>query len=189
MLHGSTRTAVVDRATKCPYCEICKTVLQGERKDSWLSPPTACNSSVQDQYIRKSYMQHMHRMAKATAWVTPSPFSAQTIRNRLREAKLRAWKPDVRKVLPRHHWEHYAILYTLERDCFRGWASVTVFGGIGLSLLSLQAVLTLCVTEKKSSSLLVCFWKKHAVNLRLPEKSSRDRSPLPAAIFSTNETL
>uniref|UniRef100_A0AAZ3NU72 Transposase Tc1-like domain-containing protein n=1 Tax=Oncorhynchus tshawytscha TaxID=74940 RepID=A0AAZ3NU72_ONCTS len=48
-------------------------------------------------------------MATTTARVTPGmhnpSISAQTDRNRLREAGLRACRPVVRQVLTRHHWQ------------------------------------------------------------------------------------
>uniref|UniRef100_A0A8C8FFD1 Transposase Tc1-like domain-containing protein n=1 Tax=Oncorhynchus tshawytscha TaxID=74940 RepID=A0A8C8FFD1_ONCTS len=55
--------------------------------------------------------------------------------------------------------ERYTEASTLERDRFGGGGSVMVCGAvchsiIGLSLLSLQAISTLCVTGKTSSSLM-----------------------------------
>ena len=48
-------------------------------------------------------------METTTARVTPGThnpsISAQTVRNRLREAGLRACRPVVRQVLTRHHWQ------------------------------------------------------------------------------------
>ena len=63
-------------------------------------------TTAQDRYIRTSHLQDRYRMATTTARVTPGmhnhSISAQTVRNRLREAGLRACRPFVRQVLTRH---------------------------------------------------------------------------------------
>ena len=63
---------------------------------------------AQDRYIRTSHLRDRYRMV-TTARVTPGThnpsISAQTVRNRLREAGLRACIPVVRQVLTRHHWK------------------------------------------------------------------------------------
>ena len=130
-----------------------------------------------------------------------SLISAQTVRNRLREAGQRACRPVVRQVLTRHHrqqrhlwaqthrrWTRQVwrkVLFTDEsRFCLtRGdgrivfiiegmsvtprpvlwnginlevkgpsWSGEVCHSIIGLSLLSLQAISTLCITGKTSSS-------------------------------------
>ena len=60
------------------------------------------------RHLRTSQLQDRYRMATTTARVTPGThnpsISAQTVRNRLREAGLRACRPVVvRQVLTRHH--------------------------------------------------------------------------------------
>uniref|UniRef100_A0AAZ3Q9J0 Transposase Tc1-like domain-containing protein n=1 Tax=Oncorhynchus tshawytscha TaxID=74940 RepID=A0AAZ3Q9J0_ONCTS len=155
-------------------------------------------------------------MATTTARVTPGmhnpSISAQTVRNRLREAGLMACRPVIRQVLTRHHrqqhrlwaqthrhwtrqdWqkvlfhdesrfcltrgdgrirvyqrrnERYTEACTLEPDRFEGGGSIMVWSGamchsiIGLSLLSLQAISMLCVTEKTSSFLMWYFLQAH----------------------------
>ena len=61
---------------------------------------------AQDRYIQTSHLWDRCRMA-TTARVTPGThnpsISAQTVRNRLREAGLRTCRPVVRQVLTRHH--------------------------------------------------------------------------------------
>ena len=142
-------------------------------------------------------------MATTIAQVTPgidNPYiSAQTVRNRLREAGLSTCRP----VLTRHHrqqhrlwaqthccwtrqdWqkvlftesgfcltrgdgqihvyrqrnECYTEACTLERDRFLevedpSWSGAVCHSINGLSLLSLQAISTLCVIGKTSSSLM-----------------------------------
>jgi hypothetical protein len=60
-----------------------------------------------DRYIRTSHLRDRYRMATITARDTPGmhnlSISAQTVRNRLREAGLGACRPVVRQVLTRHH--------------------------------------------------------------------------------------
>uniref|UniRef100_A0A8C7G2D6 Transposase n=1 Tax=Oncorhynchus kisutch TaxID=8019 RepID=A0A8C7G2D6_ONCKI len=62
---------------------------------------------AQDRCIRTSHLRDRYRMATTTARVTPGKhnpsISAQTVRNRLREAGLSACRPVVRQVLNRHH--------------------------------------------------------------------------------------
>ena len=103
LLQGGMRTADVASATNC---EMPKTVLQGDRTDSWSS--LQWQTTAQDRYIQKSHLQDRYRMATTTAQVTPGmhnpSISAQTVRNRLREVRLRACRPVVSQVLTRHHW-------------------------------------------------------------------------------------
>ena len=66
-------------------------------------------------------------MATTTARVTPgmhnTSISAQTVRNRLREAGLRACRPVVKQVLTRHHW------HCLTHRCWtrHDWQKVPIF--------------------------------------------------------------
>ena len=111
MLQGGMRTADVARAINCnvrtmrrlrqPYRETRQTA------DPPRSGRPRATTPSQDQYIRTSHLRDRHRMATTTARVTPgtknSSISAQTVRNRLREAGLRVCRPVVRQVLTRHH--------------------------------------------------------------------------------------
>ena len=68
---------------------------------------------AKDRYIRTSHLRDRYRMATTTARVTlgmhnPS-ISAQTARNRLREAGLRACRPVVRQVLTRYHRQQHRL--------------------------------------------------------------------------------
>uniref|UniRef100_A0AAZ3P9X0 Transposase Tc1-like domain-containing protein n=1 Tax=Oncorhynchus tshawytscha TaxID=74940 RepID=A0AAZ3P9X0_ONCTS len=153
-----------------------------------------------------SHQRDRYRMATTTARVTPGThnpsISAQTVRNRLREAGLRACRPVVRQVLTRHHRQQRRLRAQTPvagpdrtgKKCSslmsRGFVSPGVMVGfafivkgmsitprpvlwsgidlevegpsrsgtvchsiIGLSL-SLQAISTLCVIGKTSSSLM-----------------------------------
>ena len=94
------------------------------------------NTGVQKN-IRKSYLRDMYRMATTTAGVTPGThnpsISAQTVHNRLREARLRACRPVVRQVLNRHHrqqrrlWEQTHRRWTRQdwqKVLFHWWVKV-----------------------------------------------------------------
>ncbi|XP_071184961.1 uncharacterized protein [Salvelinus alpinus] len=138
---------------------------------------------AQDRYIRISHLRDRYRMATTTVQVAPAthnpPISAQNVHNRLREAGLRACKSVVRQVLTRHHrqqrrlwaqthrrWtrqDWQKVLFTDEPVLWSGidlevegpsWSGAVYHSIIGLSLLSLQAISTLCVTGKTSSSLI-----------------------------------
>ena len=109
MLQGGMRTADVARATNCNvrtmrplrqrYRETGRTV------DHPRSGRPRVTTPAQDRYIRTSHLRY--RMATTTARVTPGThnpsISAQTVRNRMREAGLRACRPVVSQVLTRHH--------------------------------------------------------------------------------------
>uniref|UniRef100_A0AAZ3RCA6 Transposase Tc1-like domain-containing protein n=1 Tax=Oncorhynchus tshawytscha TaxID=74940 RepID=A0AAZ3RCA6_ONCTS len=77
----------------------------GQTVDHPRSGRPRVTTPAQDRYIRTSHLQDCYRMATTTARVTPGTHnhSAQTVRNRLREAGLRACRPVVRQVLTRHH--------------------------------------------------------------------------------------
>uniref|UniRef100_A0AAZ3RD48 Transposase Tc1-like domain-containing protein n=1 Tax=Oncorhynchus tshawytscha TaxID=74940 RepID=A0AAZ3RD48_ONCTS len=68
-------------------------------------------------------------MATTTARVIPEmhkpSISAQTVRNRLREAELRDCRPVVRQVLTRHHWQQH-WLWAPTRRCWtrQDWQKV-----------------------------------------------------------------
>ncbi|XP_071254148.1 uncharacterized protein [Salvelinus alpinus] len=110
MLQGGMRTADVGRAMNCNvrtvrrlsqrYREVGRTV------DRPRSGRPRVTTPAQDRYIRTSHLRNRYRMA-TTARVTPGmhnpSISAQTVRNRLREAGLGACRPVVRQVLTRHH--------------------------------------------------------------------------------------
>ena len=74
---------------------------------------------AQDRYIRTSHLRDMYRMATTPAQVTPGmhnpSISAQTVRNWLREAGLRACRPVVRQVLTRHQHHLWAQTPSLDQ--------------------------------------------------------------------------
>ena len=111
MLQGGIRTADVARAINCNVRTV-RRLRQLYRKTGWTADhPRSRRPRVtrpaQDRYIQTSHLRDRYRMATTTARVTPrthiSSISAQTVRNRLREAGLRACRPAVRLVLTRHH--------------------------------------------------------------------------------------
>ena len=79
----------------------------GRTADRPRSGRPCVTTPAQDWYIRTSHLRDRYRMTTRTALVTPGThnpsISAQTIRNRLREAGLRTCRPVVRQVLTRHH--------------------------------------------------------------------------------------
>ena len=111
MLQGGMRTADVARAI---YFNA-RTVRRqrqldretGQTADRPRSGRPRVTTPAQEWYIRTSHLRDRYRMATTTARVTPGmhnhSISAQTVRNRLREAGLRACMPVVRQVLTRHH--------------------------------------------------------------------------------------
>uniref|UniRef100_A0A8C7SD05 Transposase Tc1-like domain-containing protein n=1 Tax=Oncorhynchus mykiss TaxID=8022 RepID=A0A8C7SD05_ONCMY len=109
MLQGGMRTADVAR---CCNVHTVKRLRQRYRGTGWTadrprSDRPRVTTPAQDRYIRTSHLRDRSRMATTTARVTPGThnpsISVQTVRNRLREAGLRACKPVVRQVLTRHH--------------------------------------------------------------------------------------
>ena len=111
MLQGGMRTADVARAINCNVRTV-RCLRLRYRETGWTADcPRSGRPRVttpsQDRYIRTSHLRDRYRMVTTTARVTPgthNPFiSAPTVRNRLREAGLRACKPVVRQVLTRHH--------------------------------------------------------------------------------------
>ena len=111
MLQGGMRTADVARAINCNVRTV-RRLRQHYREtgriaDHPRSGRPRVTTPAQDWYIRTSHLRDRYRMATITAQVTPGThnpsISTQTVRNRLREAGLRACRPDVREVLTRHH--------------------------------------------------------------------------------------
>uniref|UniRef100_A0A673YR65 Tc1-like transposase DDE domain-containing protein n=1 Tax=Salmo trutta TaxID=8032 RepID=A0A673YR65_SALTR len=113
MLQGGMRTADVARAINCNVRAVRRLRQRygetGRTADRPRSDRPRVTTPAQDRYIRTSHLRDRYRMATTTARVTPGThnpsISAQTVRNRLREAGLRACRPVVRQVLTRHHWQ------------------------------------------------------------------------------------
>uniref|UniRef100_A0AAZ3PRX3 Insertion element IS150 protein InsJ-like helix-turn-helix domain-containing protein n=1 Tax=Oncorhynchus tshawytscha TaxID=74940 RepID=A0AAZ3PRX3_ONCTS len=111
MLQGGMRTADVAMAINCNVRTV-KRLRQRYRETGWTadrprSGRPRVTTPAQDRYIRTSHLWDSYRMATITARVTPGKhnpsISAHTVRNRLREAGLRACWSFVRQVLTRHH--------------------------------------------------------------------------------------
>ncbi|XP_071245495.1 uncharacterized protein, partial [Salvelinus alpinus] len=138
---------------------------------------------AQDRYIQTSHLRDKYRTATTTARVKPGTHNlsicAQTLRNRLREAGLRTCRPVVRQVLTRHHRQQRCLWVQTHRRWTRqdwqkvlftdepvlwsridlevegpSWSGAVCHSIIGHGLLSLQAISTLCVTGKTSSSVM-----------------------------------
>ena len=117
MLQGGTRTADVARAINCNVCTVRRLRQSyretGQRADRPRSGMPCVTTPAQDRYIRTSHRRDRYRMATTTARVTPGmhnpSISAQTVRNRLREAGLRACMPVARQVLTRHHRQQHRL--------------------------------------------------------------------------------
>uniref|UniRef100_A0AAZ3QEG8 Transposase Tc1-like domain-containing protein n=1 Tax=Oncorhynchus tshawytscha TaxID=74940 RepID=A0AAZ3QEG8_ONCTS len=114
MLQGGMRTADEARAINV---HTVRCLRQRYKETGWTaSRPRSGRRRVttpaQDLYIRTSDLRDKYRMA-TTVRVTPvthNPFiSAQTVRNRLREAGLRVCRPVVRQVLTRHHRQQHCL--------------------------------------------------------------------------------
>uniref|UniRef100_A0AAZ3SX26 Transposase Tc1-like domain-containing protein n=1 Tax=Oncorhynchus tshawytscha TaxID=74940 RepID=A0AAZ3SX26_ONCTS len=111
MLQGGMRTADVGRAMNCNVRTVRRLSQHyreaGRTVDHPRSGRPRVTTPAQGRYIRTSHLRDRNRMATTTARVTPEmhnpSISAQTVRNRLREAGLRACRPVVRQVLTRHH--------------------------------------------------------------------------------------
>uniref|UniRef100_A0AAZ3QCE1 Transposase Tc1-like domain-containing protein n=1 Tax=Oncorhynchus tshawytscha TaxID=74940 RepID=A0AAZ3QCE1_ONCTS len=106
-LQGGMRTADVARAKHGHVCTV-RRLRQHYRETGWTadrprSGRPRITTPAQDRYIRTSPLRERYRMATTTARVTPGThnpsISAQTVRNGLREARLRACRPVVRQVL------------------------------------------------------------------------------------------
>jgi transposase len=114
MLQGGMRTADVARAINRNVRTVRR---QRYRETGWTadrphSGRPCVTTPAQDWYIQTSHIRDRYRMA-TTDRVTPGrhnpSISAQTVRNRLREAGLRACRPVVRQVLTRHHRQQCCI--------------------------------------------------------------------------------
>uniref|UniRef100_A0A674F714 Tc1-like transposase DDE domain-containing protein n=1 Tax=Salmo trutta TaxID=8032 RepID=A0A674F714_SALTR len=110
ILQGGMRTADVARAINCNVCTVRRLRQRyretGRTADRPRSGRPRVTTPAQDRYIRTSYLRDRYRMATTTRVTlgTHNPsISAQTVRNRLSEAGLRACRPVVRQVLTRHH--------------------------------------------------------------------------------------
>ena len=177
----------------------------GRTSDCPRSGRPRVTTPAQDWYIR-SHLRARYRMATTTAQVTPGmhnpSISAQTVRNRLGEAGLRACRPVVGRsspditgnnvtyghkstvtgpdrtgkkcssltshqtspgVMVRYAFIVEGMSVTPRPVLWSGinveveglsWSWAVCHSIIGLSLLSLQAFSTLCVTGKTSSSLM-----------------------------------
>ena len=111
MLQGGMRTADVARVINCKV-RIVRRLTQcnretGRTDDRPRSGRPRVTTPAQDRYIRMSHLRDRYRMTTTTARITPGThnpsISAQTVRNRVSEAGLRACRPVVRQVLTRHH--------------------------------------------------------------------------------------
>uniref|UniRef100_A0AAQ4QBW3 Transposase Tc1-like domain-containing protein n=1 Tax=Gasterosteus aculeatus aculeatus TaxID=481459 RepID=A0AAQ4QBW3_GASAC len=111
MLQGGMRTADVARAIN-RHVRTVRRLRQryretGRTADHPRSGRPRVTTPAQDRYIRILQLRDRYRMATTTARVTPGThnpsISAQTVRDRLREARLRPCRPVVRQVLTRHH--------------------------------------------------------------------------------------
>ena len=109
MLQGGMRTADEATAINCNVRTV-RRLRQRYREMGWTafhprSGRPRVTTPAQDRYIRTSHLRDKYRMATTAARVTPGmhnlSISAQTVRNRLREAELRACRPVVRQVLTR----------------------------------------------------------------------------------------
>ena len=107
MLQGGMRTADMARAINCKVrtvrCLRQRYRETGRTADRPHSGRPHVTTPAQDWYIRRSHLRDSYRMATTTPGTHNPSSSAQTVRNRLREAGLRACMPVVRPVLTRHH--------------------------------------------------------------------------------------
>ena len=105
MQQGGMRTADVAREINCNALRRLRQRYRetGRTADRPRSGRPRVKTPAQDRYIQTLHLWDRYRMATTTARVTPRThnpsISAQTVRNRLREAGLRACKPVVRQVL------------------------------------------------------------------------------------------
>ena len=123
MLQGGTRSADVARAINCNVCTV-RHLRQryretGRTADHPCSGRPRGTTPAQDWYIRTSHLRDRYSMAIITVRVTPGThnpsISAQTVRNRRREAGLWACRPVVRQVLTRHHRKQHRIWGQIHR--------------------------------------------------------------------------
>uniref|UniRef100_A0AAZ3NR99 Tc1-like transposase DDE domain-containing protein n=1 Tax=Oncorhynchus tshawytscha TaxID=74940 RepID=A0AAZ3NR99_ONCTS len=152
---------------QCPYCETPKTALQGDRTDHCDRPRSGrprITTPAQDRYIRTSHLRDRYRMATTTARVTPGmhnpSMSAQTVRNRLREAVLGTCRPVVRQVLTRHHRQQRSLwAQTHHRWTRQDWQKVLftdesrffspgVMGGFAFIVEGMSVYTEACTLER-----------------------------------------
>ena len=127
------RTAEVARAINCNVRTV-RRLRQGYREtgrtaDCPRSGRPRVTTPAQDWYIRTSHLRDRYRIAPTTARITPGThnpsISAQTVRNRLREAGPRACRPVVRQVLTRPHRQQRRLWTQTHRRCTRqDWQKV-----------------------------------------------------------------
>jgi hypothetical protein len=101
----------------------------GRTADRLHSGRPRVTTPAQDRYIRTSHLRDRYRMSTTTARVTPGThnpsISAQTVRNRPREAGLRTCRPVVRQVLTRHHLQQRCLWAQTHHCCTRqDWKKV-----------------------------------------------------------------
>jgi transposase len=163
ILQGGMRTVDVARAINCNVCTA-RRLKQHYRETGWTadcprSGRPHVKTPAQDRYIRTSHLQDRYRMATTTARVTPGThnpsISAQTVRNRLREAGLRACRPVVRLVLTRNHRQQRRLWAQTRRWARQDWQKVLFTDESCLTrfcLLSLQAisVSVFCIGQRRA---------------------------------------
>ena len=102
MLQGGMRTADVARAINCNVCTV-RRLRQGDRTQWQTTCNNTCTGSVHPNSTPAEQVQDGNNNCPSYTRNLQSSISAQTARNRLREAGLRACRPVVRQVLTRHH--------------------------------------------------------------------------------------
>ena len=124
MLQGRMRTADVARAINCNVRSV-RCLRQryretGRTADCPRSGRPRVITPAQGRYIRTSHLRDRYRMATTAARVSPGmhnpSISAQTVRNRLKEAGLRACRLVVRKPAQRRQWAQTHHRWT-RQDC------------------------------------------------------------------------
>ena len=133
LLQGNMRTADVAKAINCNVSTVRRLRQRYRETGRTADRPRIGRPRVtrpaQDRYIRTSHLRDSYRMATTTSRVTPGThnpsISAQTVRNRLREAGLRACRAVVRQVLTRHHWQQRCLWAQTHRPWTRqDWQKV-----------------------------------------------------------------
>ena len=133
MLQGGMRTADVARAINCNVLTVRRLRQRYRNTERTADRPRSgrlrVTTPAQVRYIRTSHLLDRYRMATTTARVTPGThnpsISAQTGRNRLSEAGLRACMPVVRQVLTRDHRQQRCLWAQTHRRWTRqNWQKV-----------------------------------------------------------------
>jgi transposase len=108
---GMLQGGMMARAINCNVRTV-RSLRQRYRETGWTadcphSGRPRVTTPAQDQYIRTSHLRDRYRMATTTARVTPGihnpSISSQTVRNRPREAGLRACRPVERQDFTIHY--------------------------------------------------------------------------------------